>query len=493
MSSPRAEIDISDILLRESILALGLSSPNPPVGSYFFGTDLKGFPLEISSHTQPPGKNHAEREGFKIWDSRSGSDHIDAIFVSLEPCTHFGKTPPCRDLILKRPPKILKVGSSDPNPLVSYQRKESLAAYKDKGIEFSFSKDIHLHTRIALRGFFQRIEKNRPRIIFKTALSSEGFFASTGSERIQISSEESVPALQFLRAKVDTILVGPGTIASDFPNLNFRIPGPFLSQLDRESSSSEINPHSVSFGETGGSQIGDDHNLRENRPYFESLGIQLWEENRSRFITRIQSDSISNFDFEFFKFWKTYFELTESDLVWKYHLHRAKEYQPFPSAVLGKKDKKTEDWIKSQLNRLKNQSPHLFLNLYILPSTNWANWFQSEFGISLDIDSQVHEESINKNRLRISPLPEKNWGEFVLQDLGGLGCNLVMIEGGNLLYSEFGKSLLPDDEIISVQNPNSYLGEGIQPAWKTLLEENQCWMNLSFKVGFDHWNIYRRI
>ncbi len=208
-----------------SFLAMGKTSPNPPVAAVI--TNSSGDILAFGN-TQMVGFSHAEREAYRDLDqkismgldSQAESKQGHNLFVSLEPCTHTGKTPPCRDLVIERSPSKVMLGWKDPNPLVLSGDWE---AYQKQGIE------IRLHPLIAqssypfLHGFFQRIKKNRPWVWVKSAITSDGFYATHEPSNQPISSPESQFYLQMLRAKFDAIVVGPKTIQVDEPGLDFRL------------------------------------------------------------------------------------------------------------------------------------------------------------------------------------------------------------------------------------------------------------------------------
>ncbi|XDD55499.1 dihydrofolate reductase family protein [Leptospira sp. WS4.C2] len=203
-------------------LAMGKTGPNPPVSAVL--TDPEGSVL-ASAHTQVYGGNHAERELY----SRYPNPKADEILsVSLEPCTHFGKTPPCRDLVIERKPKEIKLGWKDPNPLIQSGDWEK---YTKVGISVALDPMLAKVSLPYLQGFLTRIQTGRPWVWIKSATSIEGNFASQDKKRERVSSEEMDLTLQLLRAKVDAVAVGPGTVVSDSPSLHFRITEEmFLSQ-----------------------------------------------------------------------------------------------------------------------------------------------------------------------------------------------------------------------------------------------------------------------
>jgi diaminohydroxyphosphoribosylaminopyrimidine deaminase / 5-amino-6-(5-phosphoribosylamino)uracil reductase len=198
-----------------SFLALGLSSPNPPVACVI--TDEKNNILS-SAHTQKTGYNHAEKEAYEKLGSNFDAPHF--VYVTLEPCSHYGKTPPCIDIILNKKPKKVFLGSLDPNPIV--RKRDSLNLLNQNGIEYEFSEEIKEISEEYLAGFFMRINKNRPLVLIKSAISVEGYYKQSSLKRIQITSNESNIISQCIRQSVDGIVVGSSTVKYDLPKLNFR-------------------------------------------------------------------------------------------------------------------------------------------------------------------------------------------------------------------------------------------------------------------------------
>jgi diaminohydroxyphosphoribosylaminopyrimidine deaminase/5-amino-6-(5-phosphoribosylamino)uracil reductase len=202
-------------LTQLSFKAFGYSSPNPPVSCVI--TDLNDTILS-EGFTQVDGKEHAERIAYLNLENPIPFAH--KVYVSLEPCTHQGRTPPCLDLVLKYKPKELIIGQLDPNPLV--KQRNGLEECNKLGIRVRISEEIKTLTEIYLRGFLKRIQKEEPVIILKTALSRNGFFKSSKNQNFKFTNSESDNLTQILRAKVDAVLVGPNTIQIDSPSLNLR-------------------------------------------------------------------------------------------------------------------------------------------------------------------------------------------------------------------------------------------------------------------------------
>jgi len=219
---------ILEKLNRLSFQATGYSSPNPPVACVI--TDLEGNILS-EGHTQRTGENHAEREAYQHFAQKypNAKNIPHLVFVTLEPCTHFGKTPPCLDLILEYKPVCVYFGLTDPNPLV--RKKDVTKEYELAGVKVIESPEIAKISRAFLSGFISRIKRERPQIIIKSALSKEGFYADLSRTKISLSNPFSNQITQMLRAKLDAVIVGPVTVYVDYPGLDFR--GFDLNMLDK--------------------------------------------------------------------------------------------------------------------------------------------------------------------------------------------------------------------------------------------------------------------
>ncbi|HMW06071.1 MAG TPA: bifunctional diaminohydroxyphosphoribosylaminopyrimidine deaminase/5-amino-6-(5-phosphoribosylamino)uracil reductase [Leptospiraceae bacterium] len=219
MNLPENFPEILDKLRRLSFQAMGYSSPNPPVACVI--TDLKGMIL-AEAHTQRVGENHAEREAYKLFKEKykNISEIKHLVFVTLEPCTHFGRTPPCLDLILEYKPSCVYYGLADPNPLV--RKRDGFLECSQRGIRIEQNLEIKKIASEFLTGFISRLEKNRPQFFIKSAISREGFYSNSERTRLSLSNIYSNQITQMLRAKLDAVIVGPKTVYRDLPRLDFR-------------------------------------------------------------------------------------------------------------------------------------------------------------------------------------------------------------------------------------------------------------------------------
>ena len=163
-------------------LGAGKVAPNPMVGCVIVHN---GQIIGEGWH-QKYGQAHAEVNAIN-----SVEDHAklseSTVYVNLEPCSHFGKTPPCANLLIEKQVKKVVICNSDPNPLVAGQGIEKLRA---AGIEV-VTNILEKEGREFNKYFFTFIEKKRPFIILKWAETANGFIAAEGGEQMQISNELS--------------------------------------------------------------------------------------------------------------------------------------------------------------------------------------------------------------------------------------------------------------------------------------------------------------
>jgi len=192
---------------------LGQCSPNPVVGAVIV-TDDK---IIATGYHQQFGGPHAEVIAIHNCKDKALLKK-STLYVTLEPCSHKGKTPPCLDLILKHNIKRVVIGSQDPNPKVNGNSIETL---KDKGVKV----DVGLMEDQAInlnKGFFKRILNNIPRVTSKIAVSSDGKTALNNFQSKWISNEFSRSNVQRFRRLSDGILTSYKTINSDDPRLTVR-------------------------------------------------------------------------------------------------------------------------------------------------------------------------------------------------------------------------------------------------------------------------------
>ena len=193
---------------------LGRTWPNPAVGAVV----VKDGVILGRGWTQPGGRPHGEPEAL----ARAGEAARGAtLYVTLEPCSHVGKTPPCADAIIASGIARVVSAIEDPNPEVAGQGHAMLRA---AGI----AVDIGLGAADAARdhaGHFRRVRDKRPHVILKLAVSSDDKIAAAGHKPVAISGDAAKARVHLLRAQCDAILVGIGTVLADDPLLTCRLPG----------------------------------------------------------------------------------------------------------------------------------------------------------------------------------------------------------------------------------------------------------------------------
>ncbi|TWR26638.1 bifunctional diaminohydroxyphosphoribosylaminopyrimidine deaminase/5-amino-6-(5-phosphoribosylamino)uracil reductase RibD [Mucilaginibacter achroorhodeus] len=204
--------------LELAALGAGCVSPNPMVGAVIVHN---GRIIGEGCHRKY-GEAHAEVNAIKMVTDR----YTDAaqllkeatIYVSLEPCAHYGKTPPCADLIIKHQIPRVVVGCRDPFSQVDGKGIEKLLA---AGVDVTTGVLEH-ECRWLNRRFFTRVQKHRPYIILKWAQTANGFFAPADGSQFWITGAESRKLVHQWRAEEDAILVGKNTVLADNPQLNVR-------------------------------------------------------------------------------------------------------------------------------------------------------------------------------------------------------------------------------------------------------------------------------
>jgi len=193
---------------------LGRTWPNPAVGAVV----VKDGVIVGRGWTQAGGRPHAEPVAL----AHAGEAARGAtLYVTLEPCSHIGKSPPCTDAVIAAGIKRVVSAIEDPNPEVAGQGHTRLRA---AGI----TVDIGLGAVEAARdhaGHFRRVRDKRPHVILKLAVSADDKIAAAGHKPVAVSGEPAKSRMHLLRAQCDAILVGIGTVRSDDPLLTCRLPG----------------------------------------------------------------------------------------------------------------------------------------------------------------------------------------------------------------------------------------------------------------------------
>jgi diaminohydroxyphosphoribosylaminopyrimidine deaminase/5-amino-6-(5-phosphoribosylamino)uracil reductase len=214
-----AEAKAIDVRFMQLALTLGRRGqgrtwPNPAVGAVI----VKDGVIVGRGWTQPGGRPHAEVEALR----RAGEAARGAtLYVTLEPCSHFGKSPPCADAIIAAGIARVVSAIEDPNPEVAGQGHARLRA---AGIKV----DVGVCTEEAARdhaGHFRRIRDKRPHVVLKLAVSPDEKIAAAGHKPVAVTGEAVRSRVHLLRAQCDAVLVGIGTVLADNPVLTCRLPG----------------------------------------------------------------------------------------------------------------------------------------------------------------------------------------------------------------------------------------------------------------------------
>ncbi|TCD00614.1 bifunctional diaminohydroxyphosphoribosylaminopyrimidine deaminase/5-amino-6-(5-phosphoribosylamino)uracil reductase RibD [Pedobacter frigidisoli] len=200
-------------------LAIGNVSPNPMVGCVIV---VDGKIIGEGYH-QEFGKAHAEPNAVKAVFDKFGDRAEELLkqataYVNLEPCAHFGKTPPCADLFVKHQIKKVVIGNRDPFSGVDGKGLEKL---KNAGIEV-VSGILDEECKYFNRRFFTRIQQQRPYIILKWAETANGYFATIGGHQKWISGALAKRLAHQWRTEEDAILIGKQTAIIDNPHLTAR-------------------------------------------------------------------------------------------------------------------------------------------------------------------------------------------------------------------------------------------------------------------------------
>lgn len=187
------------------------TSPNPAVGCVIVRNGM----IIGEGYHHKAGEPHAE-----IMAMRSAGSSVAGAtcYVTLEPCSHYGRTPPCAKALVKAGVKRVAIACGDPNPQVAGRGVKIL---KDAGIEV----DVGLYENKALklnRAFFKSIVKNIPYVTVKIGMSLDAKIALSDGRSKWITSEKSRQTVQKMRAASDAIITGSGTVIADNPLLNVR-------------------------------------------------------------------------------------------------------------------------------------------------------------------------------------------------------------------------------------------------------------------------------
>ncbi len=197
---------------------LGQVWPNPAVGCVLVRQDNDRTTVVGQGWTQRGGRPHAETVAI---DGAGELANGATAYVSLEPCSHHGKTGPCTEALIKAGISRVVVASEDPDPRVSGQ---GITRLREAGIEVA-SGYLEREARRLNQGFFSHIERQRPYVALKLAISLDGKIAACDGTSQWITGEKSRDYAHWLRAIHDAVLVGSETVLADNPQLTCRLSG----------------------------------------------------------------------------------------------------------------------------------------------------------------------------------------------------------------------------------------------------------------------------
>ncbi len=210
-------VDSPDYMARALALArqaLGATSPNPAVGAVI----VKDGAIVGEGFTQPPGSAHAEVVALGQAGERARGA---TVYVTLEPCCHFGRTPPCTAALIAAGVAEVHVATLDPNPLVAGRGCRELAA---SGVRVVVG-ERQAEAREINEAFFKYITTRRPFLAVKYAMTLDGKIATSSGHARWVTGPAARLHVHTLRAAADAILVGVGTVLADDPQLTARPAG----------------------------------------------------------------------------------------------------------------------------------------------------------------------------------------------------------------------------------------------------------------------------
>jgi diaminohydroxyphosphoribosylaminopyrimidine deaminase / 5-amino-6-(5-phosphoribosylamino)uracil reductase len=196
--------------------AIGLSDPNPRVGCVITAADAR---VIGRGHTQQAGGPHAEVMALRDLQSRAENPRGATAYVTLEPCSHHGRTPPCCDALIDAGIGRVVIALQDPNPLVAGQgaaRLRAASVIVDTGELAEASRELNI-------GFFSRMQRGRPWVRLKAAVSLDGRTALDNGASQWITGATARADGHAYRKRASAVLTGVGTVLDDNPRLDVRL------------------------------------------------------------------------------------------------------------------------------------------------------------------------------------------------------------------------------------------------------------------------------
>ena len=204
-----------DLALAKARAFVGATSPNPPVGAVALSES--GAVLAIEAH-EKAGTLHAEAKVIENLKSLKILEKAHTLYVTLEPCNHTGRTPPCTEAILASGFKHVVYGAKDPNPRVAGSGAEYL---QSKGIQVSFLSERAEECARLIAPFSKWVKTGVPFVVVKTAHQASGSMIPPKGQKT-FTSQESLKFVHGLRKQSDAIMSASGTILSDIPEFTVR-------------------------------------------------------------------------------------------------------------------------------------------------------------------------------------------------------------------------------------------------------------------------------
>ena len=206
------------VALRLAGRTVGMTGENPAVGCVLVRTGADGPVVVGRGWTAVGGRPHAE---VMALDRAGEAARGATAYVTLEPCAHHGRTPPCADALIAAGVERIVVAVDDPDPRVAGR---GLAALRNAGVRVETGV-CAAEARQVTAGFLSRIERNRPHVRLKLAVSADHRIAARAGERTTITGDDARALAHLMRARSDAILVGVTTAIVDDPELTCRLPG----------------------------------------------------------------------------------------------------------------------------------------------------------------------------------------------------------------------------------------------------------------------------
>jgi diaminohydroxyphosphoribosylaminopyrimidine deaminase/5-amino-6-(5-phosphoribosylamino)uracil reductase len=219
-SSSTSTVDLDrrlmELALRMAHRMLGRTAPNPAVGAII--ADETTGEIITRGWTQPGGRPHAEAHALDLAGARARGL---TMYVSLEPCSHHGRTPPCANAIVAAGMRRVVCAIEDPNPEIAGR---GLAVLRDAGVVVDLGLCAE-EARWMAAGHILRMTRDRPFVQLKIAVSADALIAPGDGAPRWVTGPEAREFAHILRARADAILVGRKTVADDNPELTCRLPG----------------------------------------------------------------------------------------------------------------------------------------------------------------------------------------------------------------------------------------------------------------------------